>query len=204
MLYLWGVLLSQLDKSAAARDAIHLVFNEPCSHLRALGRRNGSSPLAPCRDLSFSQQCWSLPQTRFLARLPRQVFLERIILDERGEGRAERSAGRRVRRARRPSCSSGREWSCGSGGAPSCPHFHPCPCPCSCPTAPQAPCCCSCAAWLEKESSCLVPAHRAALKTGLGFCRQMESSQAEDNPSSRTTAQGPHIKKHSGLKGNSK
>ena len=54
-------------------------------HLRALGRRNGSSTLAPCHDLSFSQQCWSLPQTRFLVRLPRQVFLEIIILDERGE-----------------------------------------------------------------------------------------------------------------------
>jgi len=58
-------------------------------HLRALGRRNGSSTLAPCHDLSFSQQCRSLPRTRFLVGLPRQVFLEIIILDERGE-RGER------------------------------------------------------------------------------------------------------------------
>lgn len=159
-----GVLLSQLDKSAAARDAIHLVFNEPCSHLRALGRRNGSSPLAPSRDLSFSQQCWSLPQTRFLARLPRQVFLERIILDERGEGERRGRLGGEWGRRGGPAAAVGMQlWQ-----SPLLLHFQPC----SCPSAPQAP---SLSGFLHCPS-CLGPAHGAALKTGLGFCRQTEQS----------------------------
>lgn len=94
-------------------------------HLRALGRRNGSNTLAPCHDLSFRQQCWSLLQTRFLVGLPRQVFLEIIILYESGVGEgAVRSAGRRARKERRPSCSGRKP----SHGAERCWRS------CSCPT----------------------------------------------------------------------
>lgn len=100
-------------------------------HLRALGRRNGSNTLAPCHDLSFRQQCWSLLQTRFLVGLPRQVFLEIIILYESGVGEgAVRSAGRRARKERRPSCSGRKP----SHGAERC--WRSCSCPAPAPLLP--------------------------------------------------------------------
>lgn len=79
-------------------------------HLRALGRHSGSGTLARRHDLSFSQHCWSLPQTRSLLRLPRQVFLDIITLDECGEGGSR--AGNRGGNRRGPAAAAG-----GSGAA---------------------------------------------------------------------------------------
>lgn len=50
----------------------------------ALGKPCSSKSLARCRDLSFKQQSRSLLRTRFLVRLPRQVFLEIITVQGTG------------------------------------------------------------------------------------------------------------------------
>ena len=139
-------------------------------HLRALGRRNGSNTLAPCHDLSFRQQCWSLLQTRFLVGLPRQVFLEIIILYESGVGEgAVRSAGRRARKERRPSCSGRKP----SHGAERC--WRSCSCPAPAPLLPR-----SCQLPGQSRATILLgdlhhKLHQLHLGRGLGTPSQLHS-----------------------------